>query len=466
MIKAHQKSFHSLFILSDTVLVAVAFILSYFIRFSLIGTADGVKYLPLSEYEDYLFFIALGYLLIFLFGGLYNPQRSRSLIYQFFDVIRANIFGVVYFLALLYLVKEIDISRSYIAVFAITNTLLDILFRLLLFSFLRSMRKRGKNLKHVLIVGYSRTTEVYIDRLLANPGWGYSVFGIVDNEMEKGTRYRGVSVVGKLSDLEEVLSKNDLDELVVALKVEDYTMLSKIVETGERFGLHTKFAPDFMTVVSGKANMEDMDGVPVINIRSVPLNSLGNRLVKRTEDLVLGSIALILAAIPMAVTAIAVKLDSKGPVIYKQTRVGLHNREFTMYKFRSMKVQDEEEEKTEWTTENDNRVTKVGKFIRKTSIDELPQLFNVLKGDMSLVGPRPERPFFVEKFRDEIPRYMVKHQVRPGITGWAQVNGYRGDTSISRRIDMDIQYIENWSLWLDVAVLLKTLFRTRDYNAY
>ncbi len=455
-----------MFILSDTVLVAVAFILSYFIRFSLIGTADGVKYLPLSEYEDYLFFIALGYLLIFLFGGLYNPQRSRSLIYQFFDVIRANIFGVVYFLALLYLVKEIDISRSYIAVFAITNTLLDILFRLLLFSFLRSMRKRGKNLKHVLIVGYSRTTEVYIDRLLANPGWGYSVFGIVDNEMEKGTRYRGVSVVGKLSDLEEVLSKNDLDELVVALKVEDYTMLSKIVETGERFGLHTKFAPDFMTVVSGKANMEDMDGVPVINIRSVPLNSLGNRLVKRTEDLVLGSIALILAAIPMAVTAIAVKLDSKGPVIYKQTRVGLHNREFTMYKFRSMKVQDEEEEKTEWTTENDNRVTKVGKFIRKTSIDELPQLFNVLKGDMSLVGPRPERPFFVEKFRDEIPRYMVKHQVRPGITGWAQVNGYRGDTSISRRIDMDIQYIENWSLWLDVAVLLKTLFRTRDYNAY
>ncbi len=455
-----------MFILSDTVLVIVAFILSYFIRFSLIGTADGVKYLPLREYEDYLFLIAVGYLLIFLFGGLYNPQRSRSLIYQFFDVIRANIFGVVYFLALLYLVKEIDISRTFIGVFAVTNTLLDIFFRLLLFSFLRSMRKRGRNLKHVLIVGYSRTAEVYIDRLKANPGWGYSVFGIVDDAMEKGTRYRGISVIGKLSELEELLSKNDLDELVIALKVEDYTLLSKIVETGERFGLHTKFAPDFMTMISGKANMEDMDGVPVINIRSVPLNSLGNRFVKRAEDLVLGSLALIIAAIPMAVTAIAVKLGSKGPVIYKQTRVGLHNKEFTMYKFRSMKVQDEEEEKTEWTTENDDRVTKVGKFIRKTSIDELPQLFNVLKGDMSLVGPRPERPFFVEKFRDEIPRYMVKHQVRPGITGWAQVNGYRGDTSISRRIDMDIQYIENWSLWLDITVLFKTVFKAKDYNAY
>ena len=466
MIKAHQKSFHRLFIISDTLLVVLAFILSYYIRFSLIGTEEGVKYLPLRGYTGYLFFIAVGYLLIFLFGGLYNPQRSRSLARQFLDVIRANVFGAIYFLALLSMLKEINISRGFIAVFAATNTLLDIFFRFLLYSFLRGLRKRGKNLKHILIVGYSRTTEVYIDRLLANPVWGYNVIGILDDEMEKGTRYKGVSVIGKLSDLESVLMNCDPNELVIALKVEDYTKLTSIVETGERFGLHTKFAPDFMKVISGNANIEDMDGVPVINIRTVPLSSVGNRILKRAEDLILGTIALVIAAIPMAVIAIIIKTTSKGPVIYRQTRVGLHNREFTMYKFRSMKVQDEEEEKTEWTTEHDDRVTKVGKYIRSTSLDELPQLFNVIKGNMSLVGPRPERPFFVEKFREEIPRYMVKHQVRPGITGWAQVNGYRGDTSIVRRIDCDIWYIENWSLWLDFVILLRTVFRTKDYNAY
>ncbi len=465
MIKAHQKSFHRLFIISDTLLVIAAFLLSYFIRFSLIGTEEGVKYLPLSEYVDYLFFIALGYLLIFLFGGLYNPQRSRSLIKQFFEVIRANIFGAVYFLALLYLVKQINISRGYIAVFAVTNTVLDVIFRLVLFSVLHSLRKRGKNLKHVLMVGYSRTAEVYIDRVKANPEWGYAILGILDDEMEKGTRYRGVSVMGKLSDLDKILSENDLDEMVIALKVSDYTKLDAIVGGGEKYGLHTRFAPDFMNVISGNANMEDMDGVPVINIRSVPLSSAGNRAVKRIEDLVLGTVALILAAIPMIMVAVGVKLTSKGPVIFKQTRVGRHSKEFTMYKFRSMVVQDAEEEKKEWTTADDARVTRFGKFIRKTSLDELPQLFNVLKGEMSLVGPRPERPYYVDKFKEEIPKYMVKHQVRPGITGWAQVNGYRGDTIISRRIECDIWYIENWSLWLDISILLKTVFKASD-NAY
>ncbi len=455
-----------MFIISDTLLVVLAFVLSYYIRFSIIGTEAGVKYLPLKGYTNYLFYIALGYLLIFFFGGLYDPQRSRSLSRQFFDVIRANVFGVVYFLAMLSMVKEINISLIFIAVFATTNTVLDIIFRLLLYSFLHTMRKKGKNLKHVLIVGYSRTTEVFIDRLIANPEWGYSVMGILDDVMEKGTRYRGVSVIGKLNDLDGILAANDPDEMVIALKVEDYTLLNGIVGTGERYGLHIKFAPDFMNVISGNASIEDMDGVPVINIRTVPLGNLGNRVVKRTEDIVFGIIALILAAIPMAVTAILVKVSSPGPVIYKQKRIGLHNREFTMYKFRSMVVQDENEEKKEWTTEHDDRVTKVGRFIRRTSIDELPQLFNVLKGDMSLVGPRPERPYFVEKFRDEIPRYMVKHQVRPGITGWAQVSGYRGDTSIRRRVDCDIWYIENWSLLLDIGILFRTLFRAKDYNAY
>ena len=210
-----------------------------------------------------------------------------------------------------------------------------------------------------------------------------------------------------------------------------------------------------------------MNGLPVINIRNVPLSNWINKAIKRACDIIGSLLCIIIFAIPMIITAIIIKSTSKGPLIFKQTRIGLHNREFKMYKFRSMEVQPPDKEKNAWTTMNDPRVTPIGKFIRKTSIDELPQLFNVLKGDMSLVGPRPERPFFVEKFKEEIPRYMVKHQVRPGMTGWAQVSGYRGDTSIIKRIEHDLFYIENWTLGFDIKILFLTIFKGFiNKNAY
>jgi Undecaprenyl-phosphate glucose phosphotransferase len=213
--------------------------------------------------------------------------------------------------------------------------------------------------------------------------------------------------------------------------------------------------------------IEDLEGLPVINIRKVPLSNVVNRAIKRSIDIVGALFALLLFAIPMLVVAILIKCTSRGPIIFSQVRVGLHNKEFKMYKFRSMVVQEASKEANAWTTKNDTRVTGIGKFIRKTSIDELPQLINVLKGDMSLVGPRPERPKFVEKFKEEIPRYMIKHQVRPGITGWAQVNGYRGDTSIRKRIEHDVHYIENWTVGLDVKILFLTIFKGFiNKNAY
>ncbi|MBR4768735.1 MAG: exopolysaccharide biosynthesis polyprenyl glycosylphosphotransferase [Lachnospiraceae bacterium] len=229
----------------------------------------------------------------------------------------------------------------------------------------------------------------------------------------------------------------------------------------------TKFIPDYGKLMSSKPYTEDLAGTPVIYIREVPLNDVTNAFIKRAEDIVGSILAIILFSPVMLVTAILIKLTSKGPVIYKQERVGLHNRTFRMFKFRSMVVQDENEEKKAWTTKSDPRITGVGRFIRKTSIDELPQLFNVLAGQMSLVGPRPERPQFVEKFREEIPRYMVKHQVRPGMTGWAQVHGLRGDTSIEERIRFDLYYIENWSLGMDFKILFLTVFRGFvNKNAY
>ena len=220
-------------------------------------------------------------------------------------------------------------------------------------------------------------------------------------------------------------------------------------------------------IIPTRPYTEDLDGLPVIHVRKIPLANSFNSFIKRVIDII-GSLGLILLfSIPMLVVAIIIKTTSKGPLIFKQERVGLHNKPFKMYKFRSMEVQDSSKEKQAWTVQNDPRVTPIGKFIRKTSLDELPQFFNVLKGDMSLVGPRPERPFWVEKFKEEIPRYMIKHQVKPGITGWAQVNGYRGDTSIRMRIDCDLYYIENWSLGLDFKILFSTIFKGFvNKNAY
>ena len=235
----------------------------------------------------------------------------------------------------------------------------------------------------------------------------------------------------------------------------------------EKSGVHTKFIPDYNNIIPTKPYTEDILGLPVINIRYVPLSNTFNALIKRSMDIAGAIVAIIVSSPVMLVLCMLIKLTSPGPLIYKQERVGLHNQTFRMYKFRSMEIQKESEEKKAWTVKNDPRVTGIGKFMRHTSLDELPQLFNILKGEMSLVGPRPERPFFVEKFREEIPRYMVKHQVRPGLTGWAQVNGYSGDTSIRKRIECDLYYIENWSVGFDIKIMFLTIFKGFiNKNAY
>lgn len=274
-------------------------------------------------------------------------------------------------------------------------------------------------------------------------------------------------VIGKIRDLNTILELNTLDEIAITLSIREYEKLERIVAGCEKSGVHTKFIPDYNNFIPTKPFMEDLLGLPVIHIRHVPLTSMVNATMKRIVDLVGAIAALILFSPVMLLTVAAIKLTSPGPVIFSQERVGLHNKPFKMYKFRSMEVQSAAKEKSQWTRQGDPRVTPIGRFIRKTSIDEMPQLFNVLKGDMSLVGPRPERPFFVEKFKEEIPRYMIKHQVRPGMTGWAQVNGYRGDTSITKRIEHDLYYIENWTLGFDFKILFLTVFKGFiNKNAY
>ena len=319
----------------------------------------------------------------------------------------------------------------------------------------------------MICVGYSRAAEEYIDRVQANPQWGYVIRGILDDNIPAGTEYKGIKVLGRIENLNVILPENQMDEIAITLGLSEYYRLEEIVALCEKSGVHTKFIPDYNKIIPTKPYTEDILGLPVINIRYVPLNNTFNALIKRTMDIVGSIVGIIVTSPLMLLMCLIIKLTSPGPLIYKQERVGLHNQTFWMYKFRSMEVQPESEEKKAWTVKNDPRVTPVGKFMRHTSIDELPQLFNILKGNMSLVGPRPERPFFVEKFREEIPRYMVKHQVRPGLTGWAQVNGYRGDTSIRKRIECDLYYIENWSIGFDIKIIFLTFFKGFiNKNAY
>ena len=414
-----------------------------------------------------LVFILPGYLLLYQAFSMYTPLRMQGRRLVLSNVIKANTLGVLIIIAVLYIIDENNYSRLTFFIFYFINTLLEWGVRMLIFYIQRDMRKKGYNQKQVLLVGYSRAAEEYIDRIFENPHWGYLVRGILDDNVPAGTTYRGVKVLGRIANLMVVLPNSNLDEIAITLSLSEYYRLEQIVSMCEKSGVHTKFIPDYNNIIPTKPYTEDILGLPVINIRYVPLSNTFNALVKRVMDIVGSIIAIIIASPVMLVMCILIKVTSPGPLIYKQERVGLHNKTFWMYKFRSMEVQPVEQEKKSWTVKDDPRVTAVGRFMRHTSIDELPQLFNILAGQMSLVGPRPERPFFVEKFREEIPRYMVKHQVRPGLTGWAQVNGYRGDTSIRKRIDYDLYYIENWTIGLDIKILILTFFKGFiNKNAY
>lgn len=387
--------------------------------------------------------------------------------YELFGIFKANTVGIVLLMMILYLVEQYDISRSLLAIFYTVNIILTTLVRTLIRNLLQRFRRKGYNLKHVLLVGYSTAAEEYITRINHNPQWGYSLIGVLDDTVPRGTIYKGVKVVGSIDNLKYILSENKLDEVAITIALKDYDKLADVVDVCEKFGVHTKFIPDYTSLVPSNPYTEDVLGLPVINIRYVPLNNALNAFIKRVMDIVGSLLGIVISSPVMLVCIAAIKLTSPGPIIFKQERIGLHNKPFKMYKFRSMEVQRSSDEEQGWTTKNDPRVTKVGRFIRKTSIDELPQLFNILLGDMSLVGPRPERPQFVEKFKEEIPRYMIKHQVRPGLTGWAQVNGLRGDTSIEERIEHDLYYIENWTMGFDIKIMFLTIFKGFiNKNAY
>ena len=457
--KSQNEQLNRVFLPIDAIIVALSYLLAWLVIIYLRENLT-VGVLPSNIYFAALIIIVPLFLILYTIFGLYRVNRTFGIFAEFTRILESNILGLLIINTILFVGSKnpyfSNFSRIMIFTFGVFNVILEFLARNFVRLLLRVFRKKGFNQKHILLVGYSDAAFKFIDKINKNPGWGYHIFGIVDDNHKIDSDYRNVKVIDKINNLKQLIDSNDFDEVIITLGLNEYDKLKYVVSICEKSGLHTKFIPDYGTIIPTKPVTEDFDGMPVINIRAVPLQNLFNRFIKRTIDIIGSIFGIILFSPVFIFLSIAIKITSKGPIIFKQERVGLHNKVFTMFKFRSMIEQTDEEEKKAWTVKNDPR-----------SFDELPQFFNVLFGDMSLVGPRPERKQFVEEFKETIPRYMIKHQVRPGMTGWAQINGLRGDTDIEKRIQYDIWYIENWTLGLDIKILLLTpFFGFVNKNAY
>lgn len=471
MIKDNQRFLNNLHVLLDVLIICASYALAWLLTIVAPIFPAGHGVLPPQVYFAALIPIVPSYLLLYWAFHLYEPKRTHSKRAELWHICQACAVGLMLLTSILFAFRRSgyfgNFSTRMLVAFSIIDITLTTIERFGIRYTLSRLRRKGFNQKHVMLVGFSDASDQFIDACRRNPDWGYHIYGVVDDIAEVGESYKGIQVVGRISELEHILAQNTIDEIAITLPLAAYAKLDGIVHVCEKSGVHTKFIPDYNNIIHSKPVTEDMDGLPVINIRNVPLTDPVKATAKRAVDICGALVGIVLFSPIMLVVAILIKLTSPGPIIFKQERVGLHNRPFMMYKFRSMVQQTEADEKKGWTVPGDPRVTRVGRFIRKTSIDEFPQFFNVLAGQMSLIGPRPERTQFVEMFKEEIPRYMIKHQVRPGMTGWAQVNGLRGDTSIYERVKYDIWYIENWTMSLDVKILFLTIFKGFvNKNAY
>ncbi|MBP1934779.1 Undecaprenyl-phosphate glucose phosphotransferase [Ammoniphilus resinae] len=412
------------------------------------------------------FAIATGYMVSF-----YVPKRRKRFAFEVGKVIQVHVISMLFLLSFLFLYKEVDISRAFLALFLAVNIIFILSFRLILKTGLKRFRRKGFNKQYILILGAGVLGRKFHDNVKSYPELGYEVVGFLDDYLEvhlNEDKHRYKPIIGKVDQLSLILEERKLiDEVIIALPLSAHKKYRQIIGICEKAGVKALIIPDFYDYLPAEPSFDNFAGMPLINIRDIPLDEVSNRFWKRAFDIVFSLIAIMITLPIMILIAIGIKLTSPGPILFKQERVGLNRRMFKMYKFRSMHVSTHNVSDTVWTTENDSRRTKFGSFLRRTSLDELPQFFNVLFGDMSVVGPRPERPFFVEQFKEDIPKYMIKHQVRPGITGWAQANGLRGDTSIEDRIYHDIFYIENWTLLFDIKIILKTIVNGfMNKNAY
>jgi Undecaprenyl-phosphate glucose phosphotransferase len=446
-------------------------VLAYGIRFEsgLFPITKGQP--PFSNYVNLLPFVAILTPFAFLIHGVYRLRRGRSRVDDFFAVvvgsILAGIFGPFATLyAQAYYVSEqtrasgaYQVSQIVWAIFLVLNVIFTYSSREAIRELLERRWRAGIGLKRVLIAGASDLGRMVADRILQHRELGYQVIGFIDDRAGGDhIGYRGLPLLGTLAEASEIAQREKIDHLYVALPIEEHAKLLDLMEVTSRECIDVKVVPDLLQFIAIRARLEDLDGLPVININDVPLQGF-NAWVKRGLDIGLSLVALALLSVPFAIIAALIKKSSSGPVFYHQERMGLDGKAFTVYKFRSMLVDAEDTTGPVWARDDDPRATSIGRWLRHFDLDELPQFWNVLKGDMSIVGPRPERPFFVEQFKHRIPQYMLRHKVKAGITGWAQINGWRGNTSLEKRIEFDLYYIEHWSLSLDFKIMWLTVLR-------
>jgi Undecaprenyl-phosphate glucose phosphotransferase len=467
VVKQKHQLFEFLHMLADLFAVSVCWVASYWLRFRS-DFLPPVKGVP--RIEDYLVMlipVCLIWGFVFRSMGLYRPMRGVRRTREILLLVNANGFAILLLIAFVFLFREKDFefSRLVFLYFWAIVTLGTIAQRSCLRFCLSELRRKGFNLRYLLVVGAGRVAGDVIVRIREHRELGIQLLGCLSLDGEPGGGPEGTPILGSYEDLGNLLKRINVDQLVVALPLQDNHLLPTVMRQIGDSLIDVKIVPDLYQFVSLGGAIEEFEGLPLITVQTSPLEGVGV-VVKRAFDLAIGVPVAIVSAPLCLLIAGLIKLTSRGPVLFKQERVSYDGTRFSIYKFRTMRV-DAERSGPGWTRPNDDRVTVLGRFLRSTSLDELPQVFNVLRGDMSIVGPRPERPVYIDEFRRRIPRYMLRHKVPAGITGWAQVHGWRGDTSIDRRIEHDLYYIEHWSLYLDIKILVMTVFRGfMNKNAY
>ena len=459
MLKKHSKFFETLVLLLDLVTLSCSWILAYFLRFYLpvVPVSKGIP--PFFTYLTLLLVMLPLWYIVFKAFGLYRPRRISSKFAEIMDIAKGTTIAILILVSLTFFVRKYEFSRLTFVYFGIICVIALCVERILFRELLRLIRKRGYNLRHALIVGTGSLGQDVTDRVHSHPELGIKIRGFLcEDNSQIGNELKGFKVLDTFENIRNVVMNQNIDMVLITLPLSAHERLKRILDDIGDEMVSIMLIPDLIELATLRGGIGEFEGMPIISLRDTPLYGW-NVVVKRVTDIVL-SITILLAVSPlMLVISLLVKATSIGHVFYRQERMGLDGRIFSMLKFRTMETQAEKETGPVWAAKGDSRKTIIGSFLRKTSMDELPQFFNVLKGDMSIVGPRPEREFFIQQFRSKIPKYMLRHKMKAGITGWAQISGWRGNTSLEKRIEYDLYYIENWSLGFDLEIMWLTIWR-------
>ncbi|MFQ5714020.1 MAG: undecaprenyl-phosphate glucose phosphotransferase [Candidatus Scalinduaceae bacterium] len=459
MLKKHSKFFETLVLFLDWITLSCSWVLAYYVRFY-IPIIPAHKGIPSFYTYVYLLIIMIPlWFIVFKALGLYRPRRISSRVAEVMDIVKATSIATLILITLTFFVARQEFSRVFFLYFWIISIVALCISRILFRELLRLIRKRGYNLRYALIVGTGNLGQNITDKIQGHPEIGIEISGFLSEDTSQvGNAVKGYQVLDTYENIRTVIINHKIDMVLITLPLSAHEKLKSILDNIADEMVSVMILPDLFEFITLRGGVGEFEGMPIISLRDSPLYGW-NRVIKRITDILLSLVIILVTSPLMFVISLLIKVTSNGPILYKQDRMGLDGKVFAMLKYRTMGMQAEEKTGPMWAIENDHRRTLVGTFLRKTSLDELPQFFNVLKGDMSIVGPRPERPHFIQQFRSKIPKYMLRHKMKAGITGWAQVNGWRGNTSLEKRIEYDLYYIENWRLMFDFEIMWLTVWK-------